>query len=231
MGCRRHDRYTWAAAMQLRAHNRTHSMRMHDERSDDPNRPHRAPRRARARTFAALALWLATACTGPVAATDLEGRPCELPPCPAGAVQVVVFTSHECPIANAYAPTLQTLAAGWIDLPVALWLVHTGPDLTPAAARMHARDYGLPGTILLDPTHHLARALGATRTPEAVVRDHRGITYRGRIDDQWVALGTRTRAATVHDLQHAVAATLAGRPVPLPHAPAVGCLLPRARAQ
>jgi hypothetical protein len=81
----------------------------------------------------------------------------------------------------------------------------------------------------LDPHHRLARAVGATKTPEAVVLLPSTIVYRGRIDDQWSALGARAQAASSHDLRDAVAQALAGRPVAVASTPVVGCLLPEAR--
>jgi len=143
-----------------------------------------------------------------------------------GTVHVVVFTSHECPIANAYAPTLKALAASWAGKPVRLFLAHVDPDVAADQVRAHAAAYELPGTVLLDPRHELARALGATRTPEAVVLGDAGIAYRGRIDDQWAALGSRAQQAAVHDLRDAVAAVLAGKAVANPTTDVVGCLLP-----
>jgi hypothetical protein len=118
------------------------------------------------------------------------------------------------------------LAAGWQRAPVRLFLVHVDPDLTVEAARIHAREYELPGTVLLDPAHSLAAAVGATRTPEAAVVTAAGLQYRGRIDDQWGDLGRRAGEANRHDLRDAVAAVLGGRPVPTPRTPTVGCLLP-----
>ena len=144
----------------------------------------------------------------------------------AGHVHVVVFTSHECPIANAYAPTLGRLAKGWEDRPVRMFLVHIDPDLSVAAARTHREDYKLPGPILMDATHKLATVLGATRTPEVVVLNDGGVVYRGRIDNQWPKLGVRTPKATKHELRDAVEVALRGEKVPAPHPPAVGCLLP-----
>jgi hypothetical protein len=147
---------------------------------------------------------------------------------PRGRVHVLVFTSHECPIANAYAETLRELAAGWRSAPVSLFLVHVDPDLSVAAAREHARAFDLPGTILLDPTQGLARAVGITKTPEAAVLISDELAYRGRIDDAWQALGTRS-AVGQRDLAMAVARASRGERTPLPHPPAVGCLLPEAR--
>lgn len=180
---------------------------------------------------AVLALVAAVAACGggSVPRIELEGLDGALAaaiPVQRGRVHAIVFTSHECPIANAYAPTLRELAQGWAGEPVRLFLVHVGPELTRERARVHARDYDLPGTILLDPAQRLARALGATRTPEAVVITAEGPVYRGRIDDRWQALGTRAPAATTQDLRLAVAAALRGEVVPPPHPPAVGCAMP-----
>lgn len=146
-----------------------------------------------------------------------------------GAVHVVLFVSQECPIANSYAPTLRTLAGRWQGQPVRLFVVHVDPDLTAAAAQRHALDYELPGTVLLDPKHELATALAATRTPEAFVVTDAGVVYRGRIDDQWAALGSRAVEPRVHDLRDAVDAVLAGKPVAVAETTAIGCLLPEAK--
>lgn len=173
-----------------------------------------------------LLLVLGAACATPTAVVDLDGSPATPLAVAAGMVHVVVFTSQECPIANAYAPTLRDLAARWQDAPVRLFLVHVDPDLSAEAARAHAAAYELPGRILLDPCHQLATALGVTKTPEAAVVSSHGLVYRGRIDDQWQALGARSIRAGSHDLADAVAATLAGQPVATPFPPPVGCLLP-----
>ena len=163
-----------------------------------------------------------------LAATGLDGVVHHPLAVPAGRVHVLVFTSHECPIANAYAPTLRELAGTWRSLPVDLFFVHVDPDLAVAAAREHAAAFELPGTVLLDPRQGSARSLGVTRTPEVVVLTARGRVYRGRIDDQWAGLGSR-RPASTHELADAVRSALAGERVPEPHPAAVGCLLPEPR--
>lgn len=183
---------------------------------------------------AALALGLclvacADADVGP-SVPDLDGVLCAPLDVPAGDVHVLVFTSDECPIANAYAPTLGALHETWTATGrVRLFLVHVDPDMTAARAAEHAAAYALPGRLLLDPAQTLAHACGATITPEAVVRVPGGQVYRGRIDDQWRALGSRAPAAAQRDLARAVELALAGSPVPAPHPPAVGCLFPEPR--
>ena len=176
----------------------------------------------------AFSLLLLAGCVGgEVQVRDLDGQS-HRPLQPEGnAVHVLLFTSHECPIANGYAPTIAALHAVWESEPrVRLFLVHVDPDLTAEQARDHAADYALPGTILLDPAHDLATACGVTITPEAVVLTSAGQLYRGRIDDQWRELGSRAPAPSQHDLRDAVRLSLAGERVPLPHPGAVGCLLP-----
>lgn len=146
------------------------------------------------------------------------------------AVHVILFISHECPIANGYAPTVRELHEEWSkNARVRLFLVHVDPDFSAAAAMVHAKDYELPGTILMDPEQALARQCGATITPEAIVVSAAGIGYRGRIDDQWRKLGSRAPEASQHDLADAVASVLVGLPVAQPFPKAVGCLLPEPR--
>lgn len=179
-----------------------------------------------------LALALFAGCGAPppsVRLLDLRGDPHEPMAVAPGSVHVLVFSSPECPIANAYAPTLQQLAAAWAGQPVKLFLVHPDPDVDATAAARHAVDYALPGTVLLDPNQQLARAVGVTRTPEAAVLGESGLLYRGRIDDQWRALGVRAASATEHDLATAVKRALAGGATPAPWPAAVGCLLPEPR--
>lgn len=144
----------------------------------------------------------------------------------AGAVHVLVITSHECPIANGYAPTFAALVEQFRDQPVHWYFVHADPDLTTEAAREHAEAFALPGHVLLDPQHEVISRLGATVTPEAFVLTADGLGYRGRIDDQWKAVGARRPAASQHDLAAAIRSVLAGNPVSRPWPPAQGCLLP-----
>ncbi|MFT4514991.1 MAG: hypothetical protein ACI89X_001239 [Planctomycetota bacterium] len=179
--------------------------------------------------IAALSLAACSAPIGPVLA-DCQGAQ-HAPLAVAGDdVHVIIFISHECPIANGYAPTLRELHASWAsDARTKLFLVHVDPDFTAASAMAHAKDYELPGTLLMDPEQTLASECGATITPEAIVVTASGIAYRGRIDDQWRKLGSRAPQASQHDLADAVANVLKGQAVAQPFAKAVGCLLPEPR--
>lgn len=178
------------------------------------------------RRGAALALFAAACAAGHDGPRDVAGAAVELCAVAPGTVRVLVFTSHECPIANAYAPTLRGLAERFRGDPVEWFVVHVDPDLAPAAAQQHAADFELPGRVVLEPDQATARALGVERTPEAAVLTTAGPQYVGRIDDQWRALGARQATAGSHDLGDAIAAVLGGGKPAIARRAAVGCLLP-----
>jgi hypothetical protein len=83
----------------------------------------------------------------------------------------------------------------------------------------------MPGVAILDSELKCAKRVGATITPEAVVLSPAGdVLYRGRIDDRYPKPGGKRRESpTSFDLRDALAATVAGKPVPKPWPPAVGC--------
>jgi hypothetical protein len=139
---------------------------------------------------------------------------------------VIFFIAVECPISNGYAPEINHICKEYEAKGVAFYLAYPDADLTAANAKKHSADYGFTCPALLDGKCELAHRLGATVTPEAVVVDRDGrIAYRGRIDDLYVALGKRRFEATTHDLRTALDAVVAGKPVPTPRTPAVGCAI------
>ena len=77
-----------------------------------------------------------------------------------------------------------------------------------------------------DPDHALAKVTNVTITPEVALYDGHGHElYHGRIDDRYVSLGLERPAPTRHDLESAISATLAGKPVAETTAQAVGCFI------
>ena len=49
--------------------------------------------------------------------------------------------------------------------------------------------------------------------------------YRGRIDNQYASLGHPRRVVTAHDLQDALEAVIAGKPVATPQTDPIGCYI------
>lgn len=155
-----------------------------------------------------------------------DGKIVELQAPPKG-VSVLVFYSAECPISNAYSPTLNRLAAQFPAPRTRFVGVCVDPDLTDADVRAHAKDFGLSFPVVRDRQGTLSRKLGATITPEAVVVDSEGrVRYLGRIDDQFAARGKANANPATHELSDAISAVLAGKDVAVTRVEAVGCPIP-----
>ena len=161
-----------------------------------------------------------------VSLDDLDGRS-HSPLALAGAkANVVIFITNDCPIANSYAPEIQSIISDYSPGGAVFFLVHVDPDLTAEKAKKHAADFGYGCSILLDPLHRLVSKLEADITPEAFVFTGDGMAYRGRIDDLYADLGKKRRKARTRDLRDALEAVLAGKSVVNPKTTAVGCYIP-----
>ena len=156
--------------------------------------------------------------------TVLAGQP--------GDIVALVFTSTDCPVANAMAPQLSRDLQRFEGLGVRCYLVHPRRGVTHDQATRHRDDYGLDATVLLDPDHLLVEALDASITPEAFVIDFDEsggwrVRYRGRINDLYTSIGNRRDLATLHEWRDAVVGVTEGDDVD-PNGPgAVGCMIQR----
>ena len=161
------------------------------------------------------------------AQTDLDGV-AQRPLADAGqAATVLIFVLHDCPIANGYAPEISRIAEEYGKRRVRTCVVYGEDDLSPADAKKHAREYAYRCPVLLDPRRVLARAAGATVSPEAAVFSAKGeVLYRGRIDDRAIAPGKHRAEPRQRDLRDALDAILAGKPVRERFTKAIGCYLP-----
>jgi thiol-disulfide isomerase/thioredoxin len=147
---------------------------------------------------------------------------------PSGAANVLVFVATDCPVSNGYAPELQRMCRAYASKGVTCLLLYEDADVTPDAVRKHLAEYRYADGIVaaIDTDGAAARRVGATVTPEAAVIDRTGaIRYRGRIDNQYAALGRPRRVVTAHDLQDAVEAVLAGKSVSTPTTTPIGCFI------
>ena len=175
--------------------------------------------------FAWIAL-AASAGLGQPAVRDLDGR-VRQPFAPTAIASVLVFVTSDCPISNAYAPEIDDVCRAYRSKGIDCLLLYEDVAIAPAAARAHLEAYRLAAIpAAIDRDRAIARAAGASVTPEAVLVDAAGATrYRGRIDNLYADLGRRRPAATVHDLRDAIDALLAGRPIAQPRTEAFGCYI------
>lgn len=139
---------------------------------------------------------------------------------------VLVFVRTDCPISNRYAPELQRLDREFSERGVTFWMVYPDPGETLDTAGKHAKEYNLPGKVLLDPQHAFVKMASARTTPEAAVfAPGKRLVYHGRIDDLYVSFGKARRTATTHDVEAALKAVLDGKIFHHAPAPAVGCAI------
>jgi hypothetical protein len=139
---------------------------------------------------------------------------------------VLIFTTTDCPIANAMLPEITRIEQEFSKQGVAFTLVQVDPDTNAAAVREHDKSYGISIPSVLDPKHELVRRYKATRTPEAfVIMPDGSIAYHGRINDLYHAPGQRRRAPAINDLRDALASVVSGKPVGKSYQPAIGCVI------
>lgn len=159
-----------------------------------------------------------------------DGKPVDLA-APANGLTVLVFYSSECPISNAYSPTLEKLFAAFPHERVKWVGICIDPDLSDTDVKAHARDFSLKFPVVRDRHGAFARKIGATMTPEAFVVDAKGhVRYHGRIDDQFVKRGLRNANPSGNELNDAISALLKGEEVKAAHVAAVGCPIPEIKA-
>lgn len=192
------------------------------------------------RTRVALALVLtlfAVACSTPrtsddplaeraaVHLLDVAGRDCTPTVVRDAKAHVVIFMGLECPIANGYAPEIEALTREYAPRGVRVFLVWVDRDATAEQVSAHTKEFSLSAPSLLDREHALVNALDARVTPECVVLDARGVAYRGRIDDQYVALGKKRNVVRSRDLREALELVLTGKRTAASHTTPIGCMI------
>src|ERR1700732_4251513 len=170
-------------------------------------------------------VWLLALVT-PTFAVDLDGRPVTLAS-PGSRAVVLFFAASDCPISNRYVPEMQRLTRQFEPSGVRVWFVYPTPGDSAKVVRAHDQEFSITANTALDNKQSLTQMAHATTTPEAAVfiPERRGLheVYRGRIDDRYLSLGTERQQATRHDLEDAIRAVLAGKPVPQPGGAPIGC--------
>ena len=137
-----------------------------------------------------------------------------------------IFVLKDCPVANQYAPEIKRIIQTYRPKGVQFLMYFEDQDVSLAQATKHANDYGIQVSTTIDKKNINARRLHVTTSPTAVVTTPDGkILYEGRIDNTYASVSQRRRSATTHELRDALDAVVAGKPVKVSNAAAVGCRL------
>jgi thiol-disulfide isomerase/thioredoxin len=142
-------------------------------------------------------------------------------------VVVLYFAATDCPISNRYIPEIARLKQEFGGAGVRVWWVYPNPGDTAEVVERHRRDFSIAGDAVLDWRQRLVAMAHVGVTPEAAVFVVEGgvlrEVYHGRVDDRYFSLGRERPQAGRHDLEAAIRAAVAGKPVPQPGGPPVGC--------
>lgn len=137
---------------------------------------------------------------------------------------VFIFVSTECPLSNAYLPTMQRLADEFEAKGIKFALLNPNEGQSLNTIAQHRTDYKIVLPCLKDGGAELAKAFGVTHCPEACLFNGEGeLVYRGRIDDRYVKRGGVPKPVQEESLRLAIASLLAGSPIAKPVTEAVGC--------
>lgn len=137
---------------------------------------------------------------------------------------VLIFQSTECPLSNAYLPTIEKLAGEEAARGVAFLFLNPNEGQTTQRIAEHRAEFGFATPVLLDVGAKVARSLGVTTCPEACLFDATGrLVYRGRIDDRYRRRGGVARTVADHSLKNAIDNLLSGAPISPNVTEPVGC--------
>ena len=139
----------------------------------------------------------------------------------------VIFSCNHCPYVLAWEDRMIALGERYTPRGAAFVLINANdPKKYPEdnyegmVRRAHLKKYPFP--YLHDEDQSVARAYGATRTPEVYLFDAQGLLrYHGRIDDNY----ENPDAVKSHDLRDALDTVLSGKSPAVADTPPVGCTI------
>jgi len=138
---------------------------------------------------------------------------------------LVIFSCNACPWAQAWEERIVAIGNTYPEKGVGVIVINPNDPERVAAdgysemqERAGAKAYGFP--YVVDETSDVARAFGATRTPEVFLYDAEGhLVYHGAIDDD----AKQPEKVESHYLREALDALIAGDEIPLAETKAMGC--------
>ncbi|WP_068069248.1 thioredoxin family protein [Nocardia xishanensis] len=154
---------------------------------------------------------------------DLDGRIHRLSDYANGPGLLVVFACNHCPYVRHIEDELGAVIAA-SDVPALAICTNDAdayPDDKPEGLRAQAKRARWSFPYLIDESQSVGRVFGAACTPDFFLYDaNLALAYRGAFDESTPGNG---KPVTGSELRAALAAVLAGRTVPEPQRPSMGC--------
>jgi peroxiredoxin len=142
-------------------------------------------------------------------------------------VLIVLFSCNHCPYVRAYEDRFITIQNDYAESGVQVMAINANdagdyPDDSFENMKVRAREKKFNFPYLRDESQEIAKAFGATHTPELFVFDsERKLVYYGKIDDNW----KEEDKVKSKYLRNALDEILAGKPVSVPETFAIGCTI------
>ena len=137
---------------------------------------------------------------------------------------LVIFSCNHCPFVKAWQGRIASIGNAAKGKGFGVIVINSNdptdyPEDSFAEMQKRAQQLGFTFPYVVDATSDVARAYGATRTPEAFLFDKDGkLVYHGAIDDSKEA-----NQVTKHYLQEAIDALVTGKEVATKETKFVGC--------
>jgi peroxiredoxin len=138
---------------------------------------------------------------------------------------LVIFTCNHCPFARDWEQRIVELANGYSGKGIGVVLVNANDPTSHAddgfeQMQARAKERGMKVPYVVDDTSGVARAFGASVTPEAFLFDKAGkLAYHGTIDDN----RKEPDKVKARYLKDALDAVVAGKTPPVPETKGLGC--------
>lgn len=177
-------------------------------------------------TPSALALGAAMPMAG-VEMMGVDGREITLADAAGKQGTLVIFSCNHCPWVKAWEERMVKLGNAWAKKGVGVIAVNANdpkayPEDGLEGMKERAKARGMAFPYVVDATSEVARAFGATRTPEAFLFDAGGkLVYHGAIDDN----AKEPKKVKKRYLEDALEALAAGKPVAVAQTKALGCTI------
>mgnify|MGYP000277147772 CR=1 FL=1 len=160
-----------------------------------------------------------------VAMENVDGRQVSIADAAGPKGTLVIFSCNHCPYVKAWESRMVAIATDAAKRGIGVIVINANdpeayPEDAMPAMQQRAREKGYTFPYVVDATSEVARAFGATKTPEVFLFDAGGsLVYHGAIDDN----AQDEAKVTQRFLADAVEAVLAGREVATKETKAIGC--------
>jgi peroxiredoxin len=138
---------------------------------------------------------------------------------------LVIFSCNHCPWAKAWEGRIADIGNAYAKQGIGVIVINANdPERVPEddleAMKARAKQRGFEFPYVVDATSDVARAFGATKTPEVFLFNAEGrLVYYGAVDDD----AQNPQQVEAHYLRDALDAVLAGKPVRMAETKAIGC--------